>query len=94
MIIDCLLVKGKSSLPLQIAIFVLVPELYGIDDVLPYNVGARSNYGDRIKEGVHEPYSYYIVLLSQCLSAIYTLTPNAADGLAEGEKDDAYDQWQ
>lgn len=79
-----------AVLPLQISMLVLIPQLYGIDDILPYDIGARSNDGDGIEEGVHEPDAHDIVLLAQSLTAIDILAPDAADGLADAEEDDAH----
>ena len=74
--------------------FVFVPELHGIDDVLPNNVGAWCDDGYGIKEGMHEPDAYHVVLLPQSLSAIDTLAPYPADSFAKGEEYDADHQGQ
>ena len=78
-------------LPLQVAIFVLVPELYGIDDVLPNDVSARGNDSYRVEERVHEPDAHDIVLLPESLTAIDALAPDSTDGLTQCEEDYADD---
>lgn len=72
----------------------LIPQLNGIDNVLPHHVGTRSYDGHRIKEMEHEPDAYHIILLTEALASADAgfLTPDAANRLAEGEKDKAHNK--
>ena len=71
---------------------VLIPQLHGVDDILPYHVGAGGDDTHGVEEMEHEPDSYDIVLLTERLTSVDTslIAPHAAYRLADGEEDDTH----
>ena len=77
------------GLPLQAAVFLLVPKLPAVDEVLPEYVGTGGYGGQGVEEGQGEPDAYHGVLLAQCLAGTDAVVPMPADCLADGELDKA-----
>lgn len=81
-----------SFLPLQISVLVLIPQLYSIDDILPYDVSAWCDDTYGVEEVEHQPDTHDIILLAERLAPVDAslVAPDAAHCLADGEKDDAH----
>lgn len=81
----------KFNLPFQVAVFLVVPKLHGINDVLPQHVGTWRNDTNGIQEMKQQPNANDVVFLSKGLAALNArlVAPNARDAFAYAKENKA-----
>lgn len=72
----------------------LLPDFNAVDDVLPKDIAARTNGGQRIEIGVGYPNGKGGVLLSECLSGFYGSMEEMTDIATDRELDDTEQESQ
>lgn len=75
-------------LPLQFSIFLLIPQLPAIHQVLPNHIGTRCYGSKRIEESKGEPDTHNGILLSQSLTGTDARIIMSAHSLTDGKLDE------
>ena len=82
-----------GDLPFESAIFLLVPQLPRIDEVLPNHIRAWSYGCNRVEKSDGEPDAHNGIFLSQSLSGADTIAITITHSFADGEQQDADGKW-
>ena len=82
-----------GDLPFESAIFLFVPQLPRIDEVLPNHISAWSYGCNRVEKSDGEPDAHNGIFLSQSLSGADTIAITITHSFADGEQQDADDKW-
>ena len=85
---------STDASPLEIAVFLLTPELPWIHEILPQHIGSGRYGSHGIQKGYGEPDANDGVLLTQSLSGAYSVAEEAAHPLADGKLHETYKQRQ
>lgn len=81
--------RNKKKSPTKATVLSFSPQLHGIDDVLPDDIGARGYDRRGVEERQHQPDAHDGVLLSEGLTATDAVAPDAADQLAKTKEGNA-----